>query len=242
MRTCSDYRSIARNVLQGKWPMAVIIGLVASLLGGTGSGGPEIKFEYNDNGAHINLEYAGQTLYSTGGGLDSGIGALLLGGAVIIATAAIALGLLYFALGSVVEIGYAKVNLDLLQHQGPSFEPLFAYFPYWQTALVSRLLRSLYILLWSLLLIIPGIIASYSYRMTAYILAEQPDLTASEAIGRSRQMMDGHKLDLFILELSFIGWDILCMLTLGIGNLWLRPYKEAAFAAFYRDLTGTYSL
>ena len=238
MRTCSEYRSIARNLLQGKWTMAMLVGLVASILGGTGSAGPEINFEYNDNGAHVNLQYAGQTLYSTGGGVDSDIGFFLLSGAVFITIAAIVLAIIYFILGSVIEVGYAKVNLNLLQHQDPSFDTLFSCFAYWKTTAVSSLLRSIYILLWSLLLVIPGIIASYSYRMTSYILAENPELTASEAIERSKHMMDGHKMDLFILELSFIGWDILCLLTLGIGNLWLRPYKEAAFAVFYRDLSG----
>ena len=95
----------------------------------------------------------------------------------------------------------------------------------------------LYSFLWSLLLVIPGIYASYGYAMTSYILAENPDLTAREAISRSKQLMDGHRLDLFILQLSFIGWAILSALTLGIGSLWLNPYTEAATAAFYRNLT-----
>ena len=139
-------------------------------------------------------------------------------------------------IGSIVEIGYAKVNLNLMQHEEPSFDTLFAYLPYWKTAVISSLLRSLYVLLWSLLFIIPGIVASYSYRMTSYILAENPELTASEAIDMSKQMMEGKRMDLFILELTFLGWDILCMLTLGIGYLWLGPYKQATFAAFYKDL------
>ena len=94
-------------------------------------------------------------------------------------------------------------------------------------------------LLWSLLLIIPGIIAGYSYAMTGYILAENPELTASEAIARSKEMMAGNRFRLFCLHFSFIGWEILCTLTLGIGNLWLRPYKQAAEAAFYREISGT---
>lgn len=103
----------------------------------------------------------------------------------------------------------------------------------------ARLLRSLYILLWSLLFIVPGIIAGYSYAMTEYILSECPELTASEAIDRSKQMMAGNRWRLFCMQFSFIGWDILSSLTLGIGTLWLRPYKQAATAAFYREITGT---
>ena len=86
--------------------------------------------------------------------------------------------------------------------------------------------------------IIPGIIATYSYAMTEFILAENPDLTASEAIARSKEMMSGNRWRLFCLHFSFIGWDILSSLTLGIGNMWLRPYKQAANAAFYREITG----
>ena len=104
---------------------------------------------------------------------------------------------------------------------------------------VARFLQSIYIILWSLLFIIPGIVASYSYAMTEYILAEDPELTATEAISRSKQMMYGNRWRLFCLEFSFIGWSILCSFTLGIGNLWLTPYKQAAIAAFYREVSGT---
>ena len=90
----------------------------------------------------------------------------------------------------------------------------------------------------TLLLIIPGIMASYSYAMTGYILAEHPELTAGEAIAQSKAMMAGNRWRLFCLQFSFIGWDILCALTLGIGNLALRPYRHAAEAAFYRELCG----
>ena len=90
-----------------------------------------------------------------------------------------------------------------------------------------------------MLFIIPGIIASYSYAMTDYILAETPELTAKEAIERSKDMMEGNRWRLFCLEISFIGWGILSLLTLGIGSLWLTPYMEASMAAFYREVSGT---
>ena len=99
----------------------------------------------------------------------------------------------------------------------------------------------MYTFLWSLLFIIPGIIATYSYAMTGYILAEHPELTASEAIERSKEMMSGNRFRLFCLQLSFIGWAILCAFTFGIGYLWLGPYREAATAAFYREISGTES-
>ncbi len=238
MKYASDFRAIARNALHGKWVIAVIIGLIAALLG-AGSDGPQVKLNISDHGANLNFGFAGQTIYSTGGSFNSGIGAFLVGSAIYIALAALVLAAVYFVLGSIIQVGYARFNLELVDCREPSFDALFAYFSYWKTTAVARLLQSLYVLLWSLLLIIPGIIAGYSYAMTEYILAEHPDLTASEAIACSKQMMAGNRWRLFCMQFSFLGWDILSTLTLGIGYLWLRPYKQAATAAFYRDISGT---
>ena len=94
----------------------------------------------------------------------------------------------------------------------------------------------------ALLFIIPGIIKAFSYAMTPYILEENPELSANDAIDHSRAMMKGHKFDLFWLYLSFIGWFILCILTLGIGFLWLTPYMETSVAAFYEDVKADYEM
>lgn len=101
-------------------------------------------------------------------------------------------------------------------------------------------LTGLFTFLWALLLIVPGIIKSFSYAMTPFILIDNPELTANEAIDRSRAMMRGHKFDLFWLLLSFIGWFILCMLTLGIGFFWLIPYTYTSVAGFYKDVKAEY--
>ena len=106
----------------------------------------------------------------------------------------------------------------------------------------GMLLMYILTVLWSLLLIIPGIIKAFSYAMTPYILEENPELSASEAIHRSRMMMRGHKFDLFWLYLSFIGWGILCIFTFGIGYLWLAPYVETAQAAFYEEVKADYAI
>jgi len=97
-------------------------------------------------------------------------------------------------------------------------------------------LMFIFVFLWSLLFLIPGIIKAYSYAMTPYILKDYPELSANQAINLSRKMMKGHKLDLFILQLSFIGWWILTLFTAGIGTLWLMPYMMTAQAAFYQDI------
>lgn len=239
MKYAADFRTIARNALRGKWAIAVVVGLVASLLGGAGSDGPNVKLNIDMSGGNVSFEYAGQTIISTNNGLHPEVEALVVGGAIYIALAAIAMALIFFTLGSIVEVGYSRFNLELVDQHDPSFDTLFAYFTYWKTTVAARFLQSLYILLWSLLFFVPGIIASYSYAMTGYILAENPDLTASEAIDLSKQMMSGNRWRLFCLQFSFIGWSILCSFTFGIGNLWLNPYKQAATAAFYREVSGT---
>lgn len=106
----------------------------------------------------------------------------------------------------------------------------------------GMLLMHIFISLWTLLLIIPGIIKAFSYAMTPYILEEYPELGANDAIDRSRAMMHGHKFDLFYLYLGFLGWAILCLFTAGIGFLWLVPYMETAQAAFYEEVKAEYAL
>lgn len=118
---------------------------------------------------------------------------------------------------------------------------LFNFSNYWRKV-GGMLLVGIFIFLWTLLFIIPGIIKSFSYAMTPYILDEYPELSPSEAIHRSRMMMKGHKFDLFWLYLSFIGWGILCLFTFGIGFLWLVPYMQTAEAAFYEEVKADYEI
>ena len=240
MKNAADFRSIARNALSGRWTIAVITGLIASLLGAVAANGPEVNFEFSDNGANVIFQFAGQDIYTTAGGWNPQWTGFLVGGAAFLTIVALIMAVVYFVLGSVVQIGYARFNMDLVDRQKePEIGTLFGYFAHWKTTAAAKFLQGLYVLLWSLLFIIPGILAGYSYAMTSYILAEHPQLTAREAIAQSKQMMEGNRFRLFCLQLSFIGWDILCLLTMGIGNLWLTPYKQAATAAFYREVSGT---
>ncbi len=98
------------------------------------------------------------------------------------------------------------------------------------------LLMNIFIFLWSLLLLIPGIIKAFSYAMTPFILKDYPELSANQAIDLSRKMMKGHKFDLFWLNLSFIGWFFLCLVTMGIGFVWFLPYVQTANSAFYQNV------
>ena len=101
-------------------------------------------------------------------------------------------------------------------------------------------LVNLFTFLWALLLIIPGIMKAFSYALTPYIIMDEPELTARQAITRSSEIMQGRRWKLFCLSLSFIGWGILSILTFGIGILWLVPYMNASVAAFYEDARAEY--
>jgi uncharacterized membrane protein len=98
------------------------------------------------------------------------------------------------------------------------------------------LLRAVFICLWALLLIVPGIIKAYAYSMTAYIAEDNPELGPKECLDQSQAMMQGHKMDLFILDLSYIGWILLGFVSFGIGFLWISPWMEMAHIRFYEEL------
>jgi uncharacterized membrane protein len=103
---------------------------------------------------------------------------------------------------------------------------------------LTGLLMSVYIFLWSLLLIVPGIIKALSYAMTPYILRDHPELRYDAAIRESMRMMQGNKMKLFLLILSFIGWFILALIPFGLGLFLFLPYYRTSIAAFYEDLKG----
>ena len=217
--TSSELRKIARENLSGNWGISVGVALVAAILGGSIAGcGSNVNFSINEDTIR-NLPPIFWTVLLP---LASCAGILCL-------TALI--------LGGVVELGYAKFLLKQHDKKELRFADLFSQFDRFGTGFAQQFLRALYTCLWSLLLVIPGIVKGLSYAMTPFILEEHPEMTASEAIKASMRLMDGHKMDLFILGLTFIGWQILACLTMGIGFLFLNPYMNAAYAAFYRSIS-----
>ena len=215
----SDYRRIARENLSGRWLISALVCFVASLLGGISS----------SSSIDINAEDI-ETLMSIDG--MPWIVPVLNG---IIAYALVA-SVVAFAIGGVIELGLNRFFLKQYDGDAHDFKDLFSQFFNFGGGFCLRLLTGLYTALWMLLLIVPGIIKSYSYSMAPYIMAEHPEWGANECITKSREIMDGHKFELFCLEISFIGWALLSILTLGIGGLFLTPYTRAARAAFYRNL------
>lgn len=128
------------------------------------------------------------------------------------------------------------IYLNLTRGIKPEAKDAFSgYRDFWGAFKIS-FLTGLFTFLWSLLLIIPGIIKSFSYAMSYYILAENPGMGALEAITYSKEIMDGHKTDYFVLCLSFTGWIFLVALTFGIAAIWVVPYMNATFANFYNSI------
>ena len=256
MKLAADFRELARNALRGKWPVAVLTGFLASLMGAllvSNGGGTSGN---NNNSSSISLA-DNLDLAPLRTALQVILGVLILW---------IIMNLIVSGAG---KLGYAIFNLNLVDGKEARVSDLFSQFHRLGEGFVMNFLMALYTLLWSLLFVIPGIIKSYSYAMTPYIMAEHPALTADEAITESRRIMDGNKVRLFCLSFSFIGWGLLCVLPSVIlmsivlirlnatgdlsqlfwlipagipsfvGSLFLVPYEQAAFAAFYRDVAGT---
>lgn len=228
--SASDYRAIARRALTGFWGVALGVTLLAVLLGGATSGLnfslsinlDESHFSFGSNWFHYE-DYAPWLAYR------------LWQLAPLMAFVSM-LSLVQFIIGGAVELGLCRFYLHRLDGRPAEVGDLFSAFDVFGRALWLRVLMGLKIFAWSLLFIIPGIVAALRYAMAPYILAENPQLTASQAIALSKQMMDGKKSDLFVLNLSFIGWLLLSALTCGIGLLWLNPYMLMAEAAFYRSV------
>ncbi len=145
-------------------------------------------------------------------------------------------GVLGILIGGPMTLGLIIFSLALVRNQNPKLEQLFDGFARFSTALVAQVLVMVYVLLWALLLIVPGIVAALSYAMTFYILADNESMGAKEAMARSKKMMMGNKWKFFCLGLRFIGWALLSILTLGIGFLWFIPYLQITTTKFYEDL------
>lgn len=130
-------------------------------------------------------------------------------------------------------LGSAYIYLNLTKGFEPDVNVLFSGFQRFTDTLVLWLLTSIFTFLWSLLLIVPGIIKAISYSQAFYILAEHPEMSGKEALDESIAMMDGHKMDYFVLWLSFIPWLLLVSITCGLAILYVGPYMEATFTNFY---------
>jgi len=240
MFSSKEFRTIARDKLRGKWGRSVLVSFLAALLGaasfGGSSGGSSAQTEQVAEGVQSGMSLMESFAASISQSTGLNITAPMLTG---IFVGAGVLSFVLFLVGSAVSLGHNKYYIDLVLHnRADSVGVLFDRFGIFFKAVGLQLFMGFFVLLWSLLFIIPGIVAGFRYSMAPYIMAEHPEVGIREAVNMSKQMMAGHKGRLFGLHFSFIGWALLSSLTFGIGGLWLTPYENAAYAAFYIERTG----
>ena len=209
----------ARESLKGEYWYAVLTAFVASIFG---------ALLVNGGSFSVNVEERFSELVTN-------LPAIIKWYLMIVGSAAGALSLENLILGGVIQVGYADYLLNQHDREIHSTKDIFSKFDYFAQGFLQLLLRNIFTALWTLLFIIPGIVKSFAYAMTPFIMAENPDMSANEAIKLSQEKMMGHKGELFWLGLTFFGWSLLATLTGGIGYIFLNPYMNAAYAAFYRD-------
>ena len=306
-----DLRMQALDSLRGKWVIAILAMVIASMLGaqlattGSASGGVNLNIDlpsFSDTDVEDSVGIIGgkdawvgefaipdveeiklylrQVLASAPGLAALSAGFLMLFGFAFVTSLALTI-----FVGTPMRIGHLRFRLSLIDGEKADLAKIFAGFDRsYLSAIGLRLLRALYLFLWSLpstimatigivalifgfvgsafelgglefvgttLLLVGSIallfsvgfsfltaVAQYRYAMSDYIMAENPDMLPSDALAESARMMRGNKWRLFCLELSFIGWALLCLLTCGIGFLWLSPYMYQAEAALYHEVSG----
>jgi len=221
MKRNREIRAAAREALNGHWGWAILVCLIYGVI--------------------IGLISVPNSLGSIGRlGLSSGnlAAAAAFAGISVLGSMFTLVASLFFT--NPLSVGYR--NSIKAYYKGADYNTVgnlfkfsFSNGQYWRNV-AGMLLVNIFTFLWTLLFIIPGIIKAFAYAMTPYILNDNPELGPNDARLKSIEMMRGHKWKLFGLELSFIGWFLLCILSLGIGFIWLSPYVQTAHAAFYCDL------
>lgn len=208
MKTNSELRQESLDFMKGNWKPAVVVTLV-----------------------YLLVVYAGTFVAALVG---KGVGEPVGGAVQEILSLLVAILVIYPMTFSLVKLFLGFVRGEQQLHIGGVFDAFNS--PHYGKSIGLYLLTMIFTFLWTLLLIVPGIIKSLSYALAPYILAENPELTANEAINRSMEMMNGHKMDLFLMALGYAGFALLSLLALGIPLLWIYPYYQAVLAKFYEEV------
>ena len=167
-------------------------------------------------------------------------GTTLVLGLILSASGATGIGPLL--LSGVIELGTVMLALEIVRTGKTEFNTGFKGFTQFGSACIAGLVGTIFIMLWSCLFIIPGIIAAFRYSMTFYIIADNPEMSGMDALNKSKEMMKGHKWEFFLLQLSFIGWCFLVPFTFGILLIWLTPYIETTNALYYEKIKDEISI
>lgn len=234
MWTRAELKSRAKAGLRQYYWYGLLVAFVAGILGaGGGSGLPSISL--NSRNSQIFTDSELSHLFD-----DPLINfSMFLFVVSVIAFIWLVVICLMTFLSNVVAVGKCRYfTMSTLAQQNAGFEELFGCFKrgrYWNVVKI-QFFRGLYEFLWGLLLVIPGIIKHYEYYMVPYLTAEYPEMDRKEIFRLSKEMMDGNKFAVWVLELSFIGWELLGILLCCIGTLLVEPYKEATYAELYLKL------
>lgn len=210
-----EFRAAAREALCGNWFVAVVAYVIVTIFSGSG----------------LTLEMNSEEMYAIAGGANVPTELLL----VLLGTTLL-FAVFSLVFSSLVTVGYAQFNIDLIDGEKPRIGTLFTKWRQIGKAIVASLFVFFRVFLGMIFFLIPGIVAAYSHAMVYHILAENPDMTVREAMAESRRIMKGNKFRFFRLQFSFIGWYLLVAITFGIAALWVVPYEQAAMAAFYREI------
>lgn len=215
-----DIKERARESLAGNWFVAIVASFIATIFGATGGGVSSSSSEEVDFSklSELSPNELIATLAVFGGFLLLGV-------------------IVSLILTSLVSVGYAQFNIDLIDGDKPRIGTLFSKVKQIGTIILANLMIFIRVLLGTFLFVIPGIIAVYKYAMVNYIIAENPGISAREALERSKEIMRGNKFRFFLLGLSFFGWAHVVVLTLGIAGIWVVPYMQASYASFYREIS-----
>ena len=249
-----DFREKAWNALKGNWGIAILASLIASALGGSDG---SISFGGYFGGGSIGDS-------SSSGGSEAVMSEEIIGAIVVVGIGiilfAIAIAIASLIVAGPIWVGYSRFNLALIdESESKSIGILFSGFKNLKNAFLTKLLHGVYIalamvvgmipciillIIWPnpivlISLVIPiifTVIVSLDYSMTGFVLAEKSYLGPKDALAESKRLMNEKRGKLFSLDMSFIGWHLACICTLGIGYVFLAPYIEAAHAAFYREI------
>ncbi len=225
MWTIAEVKEMGKRALKGNYWYCVL----AAFLMGIFTGGSSLATRTKSQELDVS---------STFNGMDPqdqlAVALVILGALAVIIVIGV---LIRIFLANPIEVGGRAFFKSNVEDTPAPFSLMKTGFQNYGHSFVTLFLRDLYLVLWTLLFIIPGIIKAYSYCMVPYILADNPELSANEVITKSRQMMDGNKWQVFLLDLSFIGWILLGVLTLGLGLIfWTTPYIQSTHAALYLKL------
>lgn len=241
----SEIKDKAKQTLKGNYVNGLIVSFLMMLASGawmSGRNGGDKNISANfksGNGMDFDMNGFSGVMEGPEGIMEM-IGVPTIVGLIIgVVTLIFAMVIIKLLVGYLIEVGGQKYFLQARNGESTINHVTYGFTSgKWLNIIRTMFLRSVFTYLWALLLVIPGIIKYYSYRLVPYILAENPDIDSFEAIALSKEMTRGQKMDMFVMDLSFIGWFILGGLLFGVGTVLVMPYYNATYAELYYTLKG----